>query len=115
MTNNNLQVYLSNEKIIYELAEQLRKDIGIDEFELIAPAVSADTFNLLYFQLFPLIEKLQKVSPAKLRLIINRCDISESQLKKELNKKSAKSYAACLTELVIKRVLQKVVIRNMHR
>lgn len=115
METKEIQNFFSSEKIIQDLAAQLTKDFGLDDFIVNAPIPSPSTFTEFYFQIFPVVEKLHQNLPKKLNLVINRCDISEKQLNRELKKPSGKSYCATLSELIIKRELQKVVIRNMHQ
>lgn len=114
METKEIQSFFSSEKIIQDLAAQLTKDFGLEDFIVTAPGSSASTFKEFYFQLFPVVEKLHEHHPQKLNMVINRCDISEKQLNRELKKPSHKSYCASLCELIIKRELQKVVIRNMY-
>ena len=47
--------------------------------------------------------------------LLYRIDISEMQLRKYLSDKPNESYFMVLAELIIKRVLQKVVIRKFYR
>ncbi len=115
MEKNKLLPFLSNEKILLDLAHQITKDIGVEGFVVLPVQPSAAVFEELFNQLFPLIENLDSENKAKLNFIINRSDISEVQLKKEIQKNKSKSYAQLLTELIIKRELQKVVIRSIHK
>lgn len=47
--------------------------------------------------------------------LLNRIDISEAQLKKYLSEKESESYFDVISELIIKRVLQKVVIKQYYK
>jgi len=47
--------------------------------------------------------------------LLNRIDISESQLKRYLNENNDRPYADVVAELIIKRLVQKVVIRHHYR
>jgi hypothetical protein len=47
--------------------------------------------------------------------LLYRIDISEAQLKRYLNKNKDESHFNVIAELIIKRVLQKVVIRQMYK
>jgi hypothetical protein len=44
-----------------------------------------------------------------------RVDISETQLKRYLNKNENENYFAVLAEVIVKRVLQKVVIKQYYK
>jgi len=47
--------------------------------------------------------------------LLNRIDISEAQLKKYLNENRNEDRFNVIAELIIKRVLQKVVIRQHYK
>jgi hypothetical protein len=47
--------------------------------------------------------------------LLYRIDISEAQLKRYLNENKNESYFNVIAELIIKRVLQKVVIRQHYK
>ena len=112
MEEKKLNLYLSNEKILDELCQQLTKDIGVEGFVVSVIFPSQTVFKQLFQQLFPLIQNLERENNAKLNFILNRTDISENQLKQTIQQIGEKDYAQLLTELIIKRELQKVVIRN---
>lgn len=115
MEEKNLAPFLMNQKILQDLCLQLTKDLAVDGFEVHIPFPLSAAFEQLYQQLFPLIQSLEKENKAKLNLILYRTDISEAQLHTRIKFEKGKSFAQLLTELIIKRELQKVVIRNMHR
>ena len=47
--------------------------------------------------------------------LLNRIDISEAQLKKYLSEHSTENHLSVMAELIIKRVLQKVVIKQYYK
>lgn len=115
MEEKNLAPYLLNQKILHDLCLQLTKDIALEGFEVQIPFPVSTAFEHLFHQLFPLIQNMEKENKAKLNMILYRTDISEMQLKNRIKREKEKSFAQLLTELIIKRELQKVVIRNMHK
>ncbi|MES1224450.1 MAG: hypothetical protein ABUT20_53640 [Bacteroidota bacterium] len=115
MEEKKLNLYFTNEKILSDLCQQLTKDIAVEGFEIKTGFPLQQAFEQLFNQLLPLIRKLEKDNKAKLNFILNRADISESQLVQSIQKNKAKPYAELVAELIIKRELQKVVIRNMQR
>ncbi len=114
MDQNELLPYLNSEKIIRDLAGQISKDIGIDNFSIQAVQPSPLAFQELFEQLLPLIQELEITNKPKLNFILNRTDISENQLIQALKSNAKKSYSTVISELIIKRELQKVVIRNLY-
>ena len=91
---------------------QLTKDIAMDDFQLDEIAPLPNAFEIIFQKLWPVIELLEKENPSKLARILNRIDISEKQLNLYIKKNKEQSFAFMLSELIIKRVLQKVVIRQ---
>lgn len=114
MDQNALLPYLNSEKIIRDLSGQISKDIGIDNFSIQAVQPSPLAFQELFEQLLPLIQELEVTNKPKLNFILNRTDISENQLIQALKSNANKSYSSVICELIIKRELQKVVIRNLY-
>lgn len=47
--------------------------------------------------------------------LVNRIDISEGQLKKHLHQHATQNHLAIIADLIIKRVLQKVVIKKHYQ
>ena len=115
MEENKLLPYLHNEKILADLSVQLTKDIALENFAVATVLPSPTAFTQLFNQVLPLIEKLETENKARLNFILNRTDISEAQLRQAIQKNKTLTYAQLVTELIIKRELQKVVIRYMHR
>jgi hypothetical protein len=52
---------------------------------------------------------------SNLKHLVNRIDISEGQLKKHLHQHADKNHLAVIADLIIKRVLQKVVIKRYYQ
>ena len=84
----------------------------MDDFQLDEIAPLPNAFEIIFQKLWPVIEFLEKENPSKLARILNRIDISEKQLNLYIKKNKEQSFAFMLSELIIKRVLQKVVIRQ---
>ncbi len=115
MEETDLKAYESNEKILLDLCNQLTKDIAIAGFEINFLYPVHQAFEQLFNQLLPLIVELEVSNKAKLNLILNRCDVSEQQLVKAIQEQRHKTFAVVVTELLIKRELQKVVIRTLYK
>jgi hypothetical protein len=61
------------------------------------------------------VQRSEKRADTNLMSLLNRIDISEAQLKKYLHEHSQENYLMTIAELIIKRVLQKVVIRQYYK
>jgi hypothetical protein len=65
-----------------------------------------------------LVSELQrngKKTDLNLMTLLNRIDIGEAQLKKYLNENKSENHFKVIAELIIKRVLQKVVIKRFYK
>lgn len=112
MEDKQLVPFLNHQKIVMDLCTQLSKDLGVEELNVTVVFPSSNVFEQLFNQIYPYILSFEKSNKAKLNFILNRADISENQLKREIQKNKNTEYPRLLTELIIKRELQKVVIRN---
>lgn len=69
----------------------------------------------IQFAIIDQLEKVEKISKTKLRNLLYRIDISEKQLLKLSKNKTENSFNEILSELIIKRVLQKVIFKEYYR
>jgi hypothetical protein len=61
------------------------------------------------------LQRSENRTDTNLMSLLNRIDISEAQLKKYLHEHRHENYLVTIAELIIKRVLQKVVIRQYYK
>ena len=69
----------------------------------------------IQFAIIDKLEKVEKISKTKLRNLLYRIDISEKQLLKLSKNKTENSFNEILSELIIKRVLQKVIFKEYYK
>jgi len=105
---------LQKANVFNAFAEQLRKDfqgagIALDE-NLVIPSNYQDLKEVLKNFIFSAGSR----NSAALPQLLYRIDISEAQLKKYGNINKEQSFEDLIAELIIKRVLQKVIIRKTH-
>jgi hypothetical protein len=74
---------------------------------------STSAYTLLYQQVLPQIQKLVAANSQKIFSLLYRIDISEAQLKTELQKNKEQTSEEIISHLIIKRCLQKVVLRKL--
>ncbi len=92
--------------------KQLAKDFEQSSFPVEVIASLEPDYAHIHRKLVLELERSQKNNMMKL---LNRIDISEAQLKKYVNKQKEESRLSVMAELIIKRVLQKVVIRQFYK
>ena len=93
---------------------QLKKDFEMCAIDSDFVSGLNSDYGLLLQTLAKEVEKIMKAS-TKLSDLLYRIDISENQLKKLSKEKSDSDLSDVVAELVIKRELQKVVIRKMYK
>jgi hypothetical protein len=106
---------LSQQGLFNAFKQQLAKDFQQSNcpFEFIE-ALQPDYENILQ-KITDVLRQNETTSDFNLMQLLNRADISETQLKRSLNEKSALPYHSVIAELIIKRVLQKVVVRQYFK
>jgi hypothetical protein len=72
-------------------------------------------YNRILETLSSELQRNEKKTDFNLMTLLYRVDISEGQLKKYLDNNKGESYFNTIAELIIKRVLQKVVIKRLYK
>ena len=108
-----IQAYVNNTDILNQTAEQIKKDFSFFDITILFKETEKDAYTQLSEQILPRIKQLIKSDYQKFFSILYRVDISESQIKKESQSYPEKSFEEIITSLVIKRCLQKVVLRKL--
>ncbi|MCB0480236.1 MAG: hypothetical protein KDC83_02340 [Flavobacteriales bacterium] len=108
-----LSGYRNRLDIINEVALQIEKDLLLDEH--IALTDNADkAYTHLMSALVPIISKLFKQPPYKIKSLLYRIDVNEKKLFDALRDEPEKSEAEIVSHLIIERELRKVVFRKMY-
>lgn len=100
---------------LFELfKEQLIKDFessGISvDFAVNLPA----DFNALKSLITQQIQYLEQYQSNRIPILLYRIDITEAQIKKYSHLQPELSYQALLSELIIKRILQKIILKKTY-
>ena len=115
---NNEQLFVFNEsdllkkELLSALVAQINKDLNICILE--ANLTQSTPFLALKMAIEPHVIEIC-ANPDLLKKVINHVDLSEPTINKFLKVTAVEYRAERLTELFIKRCLQKVVIRNYYR
>jgi hypothetical protein len=108
-----IQPYLNDVQILNQTAGQIKKELGFFQIEIILIGTNQNAYEELYAQILPHIKTLSKENYQKLISLLYRIDISEKQLNAEQRNNDDKSFEEIITHLIIKRCLQKVVLRKL--
>lgn len=101
--------YISNPGFWQEVIGQLNKDIGDDAIKVANESLTGD--NVAEIVVIALQKYLPEVTP-RLSEILYRIDVGEKQVA-SLKSMPADIYYRCLSEMVLKRIIQKVITRKM--
>lgn len=107
-----ISFYFNRLDILNETVQQIEKDFGMSGMEIKFSGTVDNAYEELFSQIHPHIEKLLKASSEKFYNLMYRIDISETKIKKEVAKAKDKSFSAVITDLILNRELQKVIIRK---
>ncbi len=111
---NELSAYYSRTDLIEKVVEQLKKDFNWFSLEITFTGKYESPYQELYHQILPLIDELLNDDYPKLMAMLYRIDLEEDFLNRKLKENSHVDTDEVITDLIIKRELQKVIIRQMY-
>ena len=101
--------------IIQELIGQIKKDFGMFGEEILFSENTEESYQNLFSQLDSYLGTTFSHQTEKLYPILYRIDISEKDIKKAINQPNNTDFIGTITELIILKELQKVIIRRYYR
>ena len=107
--------YINRLDLIRDTANQIIKDFDMFGIEIKFSGNAYNAYEELFDQVEPHINKLIATNQPKFMGILYRIDLSDVQVKKAVNDNLSEPFSAIITDLIIKRELQKVVIRNHYK
>ena len=108
--------YLQVEEVYQSFVEQLQKDASMANITLNDNIFKSPQLNVIIQSLTQILKDLLN-SPQgmeKIQTWLYRVDVSERSIKKKLQQSNA-DYATITAELIVKRSLQKIVIRYLYK
>jgi len=111
----NIKNQLSSKDLFGAFKMQLAKDFEGSNFPFDFIEVLEPNYNSIHEKIVFELQRNETKTDSNLMRLLNRIDISEVQLKKYLNEFKDKNRFNVIAELIIKRVLQKVVIKQHYR
>ncbi len=110
-----LQEYYNRQDLLEKVVEQIQKDFNWFSLEIKfsnKPELSA--YQELYQEILPLIDEMLNDDYIKLMGMLYRIDIDEDFLNRKLKETPNADTDEVITDLIIKRELQKVIIKQMY-
>lgn len=115
MNLSNLSQYFNQIELIKATAEQIIKDFEMFGMKIRFSGNAYNAYEELFEQIEPHIKKLIDSNHSKFMGILYRIDLNDEQVKRAINENSSEPFSDIITDLIIKRELQKVVIRNHYK
>ena len=111
---NELSPYYGRVDLLEKVVDQIKKDFNWFSFNVTFVGKGESPYQELYEQILPLIEGLLNDDYLKLMAMLYRIDIDEEFLNRKLKESAQVDTDEVITDLIIKRELQKVIIREMY-
>ena len=112
----NIEDYTRKLKWMLKASKQLEKEFATEKWSFEDPIHPDTAFSDLVMQLNPkLAQLLTQRGDEYCKQLLYTIDISESQLAKAMALEIDQSFSKTLTKLIIRRCLQKVLIRNYYK
>ena len=115
MNLTNISQYFNRLDLIKDTANQIIKDFDMFGLEIKFSGNAYNAYEELFEQIEPHINQLISSNQQKFMGILYRIDLSDEQVKKAVHENLSESFSAIVSDLIIKRELQKVVIRNHYK
>jgi uncharacterized membrane-anchored protein YhcB (DUF1043 family) len=106
---------LSSKDLFDAFKKQLRRDFEQSNFPADFVEALNQDYNNIHERIAFELQRNEKKTDFNLMQLLYRIDISEAQLKKYLVENKGDNYFNVMAELIIKRVLQKVVIKQFYK
>ena len=93
---------------------QLSRDFELCGFLEYAPQIHSNDLTHIYNEVLNSIFQLEKKDSGGLMNLLYRIDLTELQIKNALNNEPERPMQQLMAELIIKRILQKVILKQQY-
>lgn len=110
-----LQEYYNRADLLKKVVEQIQKDFNWFNFEItFNENANESPYQQIYKQILPLVEELLNDDYPKLMAMLYRIDLEEDFVNRRLKEIPNADTDEVIADLIIKRELQKVIIRVQY-
>ena len=113
MEINNIE-QLQKPNLFEKFKEQLFKDFELSGLINELPKINDCHLEHVFQSILNSIINIEKRDASALKNLLYRIDLSEQQIREALNKTPNYSYQEVIAELIIKRILQKVILKQSY-
>jgi len=113
-TLNELSTYYNRQDLLEKVVNQIKKDFDWFSFEIKFTGEQESAYMELFQQILPLVDELLNDDYPKLMSLLYRIDIDDDMLDRKLKEYGQIDTHELITDLIIKRELQKVIIREIY-
>lgn len=110
-TFSDVQTYIDHRQFIQQTADQIIKDFDWVQYN-IHFSDNKNPYQELMGQIIPIVRELITFKFGELMNLLYLIDVNEAELKKQLNQRTQEDSAFIIADLIIKRELLKILIRN---
>ena len=93
---------------------QLHRDFELCGFADEAPKIVSNNLEHVFQEVLKSVMNIEKKDSASLQNLLYRIDVTELQIKKEAASHPEKNFQQILAELIVKRILQKVILKQQY-
>jgi disulfide oxidoreductase YuzD len=111
----NITNQLTSKELFDAFKAQLARDFDQSNFQSDFVAALEPDYQRIHEKIMHELQQNEKRADFNLMHLLYRVDISEAQLKRYLSESKGEGHFHVIAELIIKRVLQKVVIRRYYK
>lgn len=114
-TLNEIPAYYHRTDLLEKVVQQIQKDFNWFSFTIVFEGqAEVSAYQQLFDQILPLVEEMLNDNYTKLLSLLYRIDIDEAFLNKRLKEVAHADTDEVIADLIIKRELQKVIIREAY-
>jgi hypothetical protein len=114
MNKQEIEIYFNNQQVIDQLLRQLEKDLELEPNCLFCNSSEANVFYSIFKLLLPFVEKNIHQDYGKFMNTLYRIDVSEQKIKQSMLDKSSTEFPSVMTELILQKEMQKIIIRLVY-
>ena len=105
---------LAKPDLFEKFKTQLNRDFELCGFLEYAPQIKTNDLQHIYNEVLNSITQLEKKDSGGLMNLLYRIDLTELQIKNAANTEPERALQQIMAELIIKRILQKVILKQLY-